>query len=206
MKTISDFNGLKDYGIICLTGESCGLGLRLLCDFTEKGKKVLTKTFGFDFKGAEPWNSSTGGEKHVGSVMLSWDMLKTISIFALLENGCSEVYTLSPQTYHGKIETLRRFQRAYALLEQYAHQLSDLKFTRDPNLKVQADELLKDIPRKDYRYFAEDIVYGVEPRDTEEDMEDWFKLADRCGWSPRRWAYQGTAGARYQHVMSGRIA
>lgn len=205
MRTITCFNDLKDYGIFCLTGEACGLGMRVLCDFSEKGKNVLTKLFGFEFKGGEPWNRSTNGEAHVGCVMLTHDMVTPVGIFALLENGCTEAYTASPQTYHGEVEALRRFQEAYAKMAQYATQLEDPAGTRDPGLKARAEDLLKDVPRKSYRSFSLGTVYGREPQDEEETMQNWFRYADQCGWGLRRWAYRGTAGGRNQHVMSGRV-
>ena len=38
MKTITRWDHLSEFGIVPLTGESCGLGYRMLCDVTAKGK------------------------------------------------------------------------------------------------------------------------------------------------------------------------
>ena len=43
MKTIVRWDHLSEFGIIPLTGESCGLGYRMLCDVTVKGKIILKK-------------------------------------------------------------------------------------------------------------------------------------------------------------------
>jgi hypothetical protein len=41
---------------------------------------------------AEPWNRGSTDDPHVGSVMLSFEMLTPVGIFALLESGCREVW------------------------------------------------------------------------------------------------------------------
>ena len=46
MKTVTCFNDLAAYGIEPLTGEACGLGYRILCDVTERGRNVVGKALG----------------------------------------------------------------------------------------------------------------------------------------------------------------
>jgi hypothetical protein len=95
VKTISSFAGLAAYGIEPLTGEACGLTYRILCDVTEPGRKILAKAFGIPgFTLAEPWNRGTATDPHVGSIMLALELLAPIGVFALLENGCTEVWLL----------------------------------------------------------------------------------------------------------------
>jgi len=92
MKRIDCWNDLTPFGIEILTGEACGLSYRYLCDVTENGRKVLSVAFGIpEFALAEPWNSGPEADRHVGSIMLANSMLAPIGVFALLENGCSEV-------------------------------------------------------------------------------------------------------------------
>lgn len=95
MKTIRCFNDLTPYGIVPLTGEACGLTLRILCDATEAGRKLLVKAFGIPaFTLAEPWNRGSPDNPHVGSIMLTTELIPFLGIFALLESGCPEVWLL----------------------------------------------------------------------------------------------------------------
>jgi hypothetical protein len=93
VKKINCWNDLAPFGIEILTGEACGLSYRLLCDVTEKGRKILSVAFGIpDFTLAEAWNTGTTKEPHIGSILLADSMLTPVGIFALLENGCREVW------------------------------------------------------------------------------------------------------------------
>ena len=93
MKTVTCFNDLTAYGIEPLTGEACGLGYRILCDVTERGRNVLGKALGIpNIALPAPWNRGTSTDPHVGSVMLSFEMLVPLAVFALLENGCTEAW------------------------------------------------------------------------------------------------------------------
>jgi hypothetical protein len=144
MKTLDCWQDLKPYGVVFLTGEACGLMYRLLCDVTEKGRKVLGKCFGIpNFHLGAAWNSGSKEEPHVGSILLTLDMLTPVSIFALLENGCTEVWHLK-----GRV----------------------IGF--EPTDSTELRQRFLD-------HYAEEIV--------------------------RRYAYQGTAGHRNIHVMSGRV-
>ena len=59
-------------GIIPLTGESCGLGYRILFDVTEQGRAVIGRWLGIpDIKLAESWNRGSDDDPHVGSILLS---------------------------------------------------------------------------------------------------------------------------------------
>lgn len=46
MLHVACFDDLRPYGIIALTGESCGLMYRILCDVTERGRLILAKALG----------------------------------------------------------------------------------------------------------------------------------------------------------------
>jgi hypothetical protein len=102
MKKIESWSDLEPYGIIPLTGESCGLGYRILCDVTERGRRVLAKTFGITtFTLAENWNRGHNDDPHVGSIMLAPEMLVPIAMFALLDVGCLEVWVIEPRRVVG---------------------------------------------------------------------------------------------------------
>jgi hypothetical protein len=144
MKSVHSWNNLEPFGIVPLTGEACGLGYRLLCDVTASGKRALEKCFGAPHLNLpESWNRGSEKDPHVGCIMLAYEMLQPIAVFALLESGCKEVY------------------------------------------------------------LVKDSVYGVEASDAPSAIDDVKR------WSnveyARRLAYQGTAGDRNVHVMSGRV-
>ena len=95
MKTISCFEDLSPHGVIPLTGEACGLSYRILCDVTAKGKELLEKVLGVQELGmSENWNRGSETEPHIGSVMLIPELLTALGVFALLEQGCKEVWTV----------------------------------------------------------------------------------------------------------------
>jgi hypothetical protein len=92
MRRIACWNDLEVFGIIPLTGEACGLGYRILFDVTESGRKIIEKCFGLpELQLAKAWNHGSEKKLHIGSIMLSSELLVPIGIFALLEHGCAEV-------------------------------------------------------------------------------------------------------------------
>ena len=144
MKSIACWNDLEPYGIVPLTGEACGLCYRVLFDLTDKGRKILATCFGIpDFKLGEPWNRGTIDDPHVGSIMLSREMLIPVSVFALLESGCTETWLVG------------------------------------------------------------DAVVGIEATDSETEVGLLRQFHEKN--FRRRLAYQGTAGSRNRHMMSGRV-
>jgi hypothetical protein len=105
MRRVQCWNDLSAYGIIPLTGEACGLGYRILFDVTERGKAVLAACFGMpEIRMAEAWNRGGDSDPHVGSVLLSREMLTPVGIFALLRSGCTEAWVLRDGSVIG-IET-----------------------------------------------------------------------------------------------------
>ncbi len=96
--TIHSFNDLKQFGIDILTGESCALSRRLLCDVTEEGRNLVIKALGVpDISLSAPWNDG------VGSILLERDTLKTLCILALFEDkNCLEVWEFKKDgSFHG---------------------------------------------------------------------------------------------------------
>ena len=87
MKTISNWQDLAPYGIVFLTGESCGLMYRLLCDLTVPGKKIIEKCLGLhDLGASENWNQGSDDDPHVASIMLVPEMLALIALPRALWN------------------------------------------------------------------------------------------------------------------------
>jgi len=93
MKSIHSWDDLSEYGIVPLTGEACGLMYRILCDVTARGKRILEKALGVaELKLHESWNRGSADHPHLGSIMLAREALTFVGIFALLEDGCPEVW------------------------------------------------------------------------------------------------------------------
>lgn len=100
MKSVRCWNDLEPFGIIPLTGEACGLSYRLLCDVTSSGKRVLEKCFGTpNLNLPERWNRGSDDNPHLGCIMLAFEMLRPLAVFALLEGGCKEVYLVNDSVY-----------------------------------------------------------------------------------------------------------
>ena len=129
MKTIACWDDLSPFGIVPLTGEACGLTWRILCDVTAKGKQALEKTFGVaEIKLQEAWNRGTPEDPHVGSVMLAPELLPVVGVFALLEDGCREVWltkgrTLTAIEQDEAPEVVQNFRQVYAdrLVRRFAY-------------------------------------------------------------------------------------
>jgi hypothetical protein len=110
---------LSAFGIVPLTGEACGLSYRLLCDVTVQGKKTLEKALDVaQLHLHENWNSGDQSDPHIGSILLPPDGLVFLAVFALLENGCREVWLTKSGCVIGveaddtpdQVESLKRCQ------------------------------------------------------------------------------------------------
>jgi hypothetical protein len=88
INSLTDLSRKIDSGVRPLTGEACGLGIRVLCDFTAKGKQLLDEIMNF----SSNWNSGSETDPHVGSVMLDPDWWPILAVFALLKEGNKEVF------------------------------------------------------------------------------------------------------------------
>ena len=129
MKTINCWDDLSKHGIVPLTGEACGLMYRILCDLTLRGKKTLEKALDVaELKLQESWNRGTDGNLHVGSIMLAREVLPFVAIFALLEDGCSEVWLTKGNGLIGiertdPLDDVERFKRLHAddLVRRFAY-------------------------------------------------------------------------------------
>ena len=93
MKFIRKLNDMEAFGIVPLTGEADALSLRILCDLTEQGVKIVQMALGLATTTAKPdepppgflppWNTSTNGHQHVACIMLDYDAWKHLAVFAL---------------------------------------------------------------------------------------------------------------------------
>jgi hypothetical protein len=84
MKSIESYRGAHDlerFGVLPLTGEACGLAMRVLCDLTQEGCE-LWKAFTNSTPTADAWNR-TG----VKSIMVPYSMLEELWLFAQIREG-----------------------------------------------------------------------------------------------------------------------
>jgi hypothetical protein len=93
VRTIDCWAGMQPYGIVPLTSEPDGLKYRIVCDVTAKGKQLVEKALGVIEIQLEPnWDYGTNDEPHIGCVLLSPELLSIIGVYALLDDGCHEVW------------------------------------------------------------------------------------------------------------------
>ena len=89
--TIERYEGprsLERFGIYCLTGEACGLAMRVLCDLDDNGANVW-RQFTRTEPTVEAWNS-----KGKFSAMIPYVMLESLWLFAcVLEDKAVAVFT-----------------------------------------------------------------------------------------------------------------
>ena len=145
MKAVHCWNDLERYGIVPLTGEACGLGYRLLCDLTAKGKLILEKCLGTPgLNLPESWNRGGEADPHVGCVMLAREMLQPLAVFALLESGCKEVHLIKDSVYGVEptdpptaIEDVRRWSKV-----EHSRRLAYAGTAGDRNVHVMSGRVV----------------------------------------------------------------
>jgi hypothetical protein len=115
-----DGDALREYGINMLTGEACGISMRLLCDLTEEGYDLIVDFFG----GATPTHSAMNRGK--ACIMLSRDTLRDIVIFGALRNGANNVvafeydrYSNARNVYKSFVGTIDQLRHDLELYKQY---------------------------------------------------------------------------------------
>ena len=131
MQKITCWDDLRPYGIFALTGEACGLSYRLLCDVTERGKQIIEKALGIANLGLpENWNRGDAADPHIGCVMAAPELLVPLGVFALLENGCREVWRtksdgllgIEPNDDPQRVEGVKRFHADHdSFVRRYAY-------------------------------------------------------------------------------------
>lgn len=202
MKTISSLNQLQPYGIELLTGEACALGMRILCDLTRRGRKIVAEAYGLNPTSfADSWNSGSKEDPHVASIMLDHEAYLFLGVFALMDAGCTRVFRFYPVEARWSHHT-----KAVQLLRRLKHSEDRVQAVHD--IDVELDDLLQ----VDYHtaVISEHTLYGFEAKDGTADGDDflarYMQIAKREGWTWRSWAVRGNphVGTRNVHQMSGR--
>jgi len=95
LHSISD---LKSFGVNPLTGEACAYSMRILCDLSADGAKLVSNFLGLTDIDAFPanWNSTVGGKEASHSVMLARSTLKELMYFALFSEANCDVVVETP--------------------------------------------------------------------------------------------------------------
>jgi len=93
--TIRNWSGLQSFGINALTGESCAIGLRLLCDLNIDGVRLMQAYLGnnIESQAGSNWNSQVNGKDAIASIMIGKYSLEDLAIFALSFYGYQSIFT-----------------------------------------------------------------------------------------------------------------
>lgn len=109
VRTLRD---LEQFGILYLTGESCGYMYRGLYDLTVPGKRVVAAMLGIEYEKLQlnpPFNS-----RGIGSIMLPHEALKPLGVFGCLEAGCQKVYIFTSEVIGASGDRCNEYDEAIA--------------------------------------------------------------------------------------------
>lgn len=84
MKTYDCPRDLEKWGFNCLTGEACGLGLRLLYDVDAAGHAIFARTVGMEVGQIQLSPSWNGGVFDAGSLLLTDHQAMMCALFGML--------------------------------------------------------------------------------------------------------------------------
>jgi hypothetical protein len=110
----SDNSILKTIGIDVLTGEACGIGMRVLCDINDNAQRLISEFMGGIDCTSPGWNTSAHK-----SLMLTWDFIKDLRIYYLCtqyevviysygnKNSYPSIYCMTHDTWKGIQEYFR---------------------------------------------------------------------------------------------------
>ena len=130
MKILNGNHHLKQYGISLLTGEACAYNMRVLCDLSQKGKKLISGYLGLpDCTFAPNWNSTVDDEPAVASIMLPRCVFKELNIYILFHVEKSDIaISFEDISFYG----LKREDEYYQSYLDLANEHSGIKVYRNP--------------------------------------------------------------------------
>jgi hypothetical protein len=125
---------LRQYGINPLTGEACGYGLRVLCDLTNRGERIITGYFGLIYEPDRSmfptnWNSEVNGSPAVASVMLPREILQSLLVYISFHVDDADVVVIGPS---GEMIALRYSDPQYDEYMRIASELKEYEVLRNP--------------------------------------------------------------------------
>lgn len=211
MQQIAGMKDLEPYGIDILTGEACGLYLRVLCDYDSRGQEILAERFGVpDWKGGEPYNRGSKEWPHIGSVMLTNSDVAHLGVIALLRSGCKWAYEVCwKEDPSYVVQQLHKAAKGYLDARDFHKSGKGGSIVESGRAMDAAFEKLvarvEDTPALHWSA-RPGVIYGF-TKDEEKEAVEWFDLVLSAGMTGR--VYRGTGdargGFRNQHRMSGRI-
>jgi len=89
---IEGWSELRPFGFIKLTGESCGIGIRVLVDLTKEALGIMEEFLSTKLATGNNWNFSDG---QVASLMLPWEMWRDIAVYCCLKYGAYAALSVS---------------------------------------------------------------------------------------------------------------
>lgn len=198
MKTLTCLRDLEPYGIFPLTGEACALSMRILCDLSHVGRRIVRECLGLPIpiipaapgvQLAEPWNSSTRGVQHVASIMLYPDMWLPLAVTALAIVDNLPTILLVKKNYPSIV--------GLTASEQFTQATYKTAGKEDSIGGSERDQWIIDQPAKYYNLHCERFLnwesemYG--------EIQRMYRHAGTSNPSQ-----QPTAGTRNVHAMTGR--
>ena len=96
---IDSWHDLERFGIEVLTGEACGLSIRLLCDLSPQGASLIEEFLSVKLTGDNnSWNHrGQGGWK---SILLPRGILEELAVFCLAKDGYRSIVYVDWKTDH----------------------------------------------------------------------------------------------------------
>lgn len=95
MKAIHNWKDLQPFGIDALTGESDKHMYRILCDVTQRGKRILERMMDVQLTLHDNWNSGAKDDPHIGSLLIPHEFVPSIAVFCLLsDTSVTEVWLM----------------------------------------------------------------------------------------------------------------
>mgnify|MGYP003407426869 CR=1 FL=1 len=88
---IANWRDMQPFGFNCLTGEACGLSLRMLVDITAPARDILKEWMGVSsLEVPDNWNSGS-----IGSVMMDHNIPVSLAVFCLRARGFESAFILN---------------------------------------------------------------------------------------------------------------
>jgi hypothetical protein len=125
VKTLNrPYEALREYGINPLTGEACAFGQRILCDLTERGRKIVCQMMGIGYTKVPPpgtfQDNYNSGSRY--SCMIPRSILQQeLAIWCMIDEGFTDLIVSSrdgivgreQETYEEWLEYMKTFSGPY---------------------------------------------------------------------------------------------
>ena len=103
-RRIQSWDELRPFGIDLLTGEACGLAMRLLCDVTAAGRKLIEGFLSCNLRDDSNWNGGSKDDPHVASVMLTRAVFNDLAAYILVSTCQRDDTNIAAYAEGGAVE------------------------------------------------------------------------------------------------------